>query len=289
MDARYILYPLNGLLMLALPIGLGIYLTRRFKLGWRLWWIGAATFVLSQVGHIPFNAILTQLFARGILPAPPQEWQLVFNVVVLGLSAGLWEETARYAAYRWWARDARTWKRGLLLGAGHGGIEAIILGALVLVNFIIIAALRSSDLGSIVPPEQLELASQQMQAYWSAPLPMILLGALERVFAIVLHLTLSLLVLQVFVRRQIIWLAASITWHALANAVAVYMLAIYGAYAAEGFLAVNTLLCLVVIAKLYKPDPVQPAEDLGPVPALLDPASIKVEDSEESLNQSRYQ
>lgn len=289
MDARYILYPLNGLLMLALPVGLGFYLARRFQTGWRLWWIGAATFVLSQVGHIPFNALLTRLFQRGVLPAPPQEWQLIFNVIVLGLSAGLWEETARYAAYRWWARDARSWKKGLLLGAGHGGIEAIILGVLVLVNFIVIASFRSSDMSGLVPPDQMELAAQQMQAYWTAPLPMILLGALERVFAIILHLTLSLLVLQVFVRKQIIWLAAAIAWHSLANAAAVYIMVSYGALPAEGFLAANALLCLVVIAALHRPEPIQLAEKLEAAPVMLDLAVIKEEDTPESLEDSRYQ
>lgn len=289
MDARYILFPLNGLLMLALPVGLGLYLTRRFQLGWRLWWIGAATFVLSQVGHIPFNAMLTQLFQRGLLPTPAPEWGLIFNAVVLGLSAGLWEESARYAAYRWWAREARTWKRGLLLGAGHGGIEAILLGVLVLVNFFILAALRTSDLSGLVPSEQLELASQQIQAYWSTPLSLVLLGAVERVFAIILHLTLSLLVLQVFIRRRFYWLAASIAWHALANAVAVYMAATYGPLAAEGALAVNTLLCLVVIAKLYAPEPAPPTPDSGPEPELLDVASLEPTDTPESLDRSRYQ
>ena len=47
---------LNGLLMILMPIGLGLWLEKRLRLGWRLWWIGAATFVLSQVGHIPFNS-----------------------------------------------------------------------------------------------------------------------------------------------------------------------------------------------------------------------------------------
>ena len=65
MDLLIITRLLNWLLMIGLPVGLGVYLTRRFRLGWRLWWIGAATFVLSQVGHIPFNWILTRLFALG--------------------------------------------------------------------------------------------------------------------------------------------------------------------------------------------------------------------------------
>jgi hypothetical protein len=155
--------------MLALPIGLGVYLTRRFGWGWRLWWIGAGTFVFSQVGHIPFNAGLTALFQNNILPAPPDAWKLPFNAVVLGLSAGLWEEIARYATYRWWVKEARTWRKGVLLGAGHGGIEAIILGLLVLLAYVNMSIAAQMDLTGLVPADQLALAQQQISAYWSAP------------------------------------------------------------------------------------------------------------------------
>ena len=68
---------LNGLLMVGMPIGLGFFLARRVvtgttgQSGWRLWWIGAAGFVISQIGHIPFNFFLTWLFQQHILPAPP--------------------------------------------------------------------------------------------------------------------------------------------------------------------------------------------------------------------------
>ncbi len=146
---------LNGLLMVAIPIGLGIFLSRRFKLGWRLWWIGGATFVLSQVGHIPFNVVVGQLFTSGALPTPPQQYTLLFQSLFLGLSAGFWEEGARFAAYRWWAKDARSWSRGLMMGAGHGGMEAIILGTLVLVTYIAMIAVRNMDLSRLVPAEQL--------------------------------------------------------------------------------------------------------------------------------------
>jgi uncharacterized membrane protein YhfC len=53
MDALFRVHLLNGLLMIALPVGLGIYLTRRWKTGWRLWLIGAAIFIFSQIVHIP--------------------------------------------------------------------------------------------------------------------------------------------------------------------------------------------------------------------------------------------
>jgi uncharacterized membrane protein YhfC len=144
-------YPLDAILMIALPVGLGIWLERKFHLGWGLWWIGAATFIFSQAGHIPFNIGLTALFKRGILPTPPVAWLPAFNATFLGLSAGLWEELARYAAYRWWAKEARSWRRGVMLGAGHGGIEAILGGILVLVGFVNMMAIRNVDLSSLVP------------------------------------------------------------------------------------------------------------------------------------------
>ena len=49
---------LNGLLMIAMPIALGIYLVRRTGQHWKLFLVGAVLFVASQVLHIPFNLIV---------------------------------------------------------------------------------------------------------------------------------------------------------------------------------------------------------------------------------------
>ena len=62
--------------------------------------------------------------------------------------------------YRWWAKDARSWRTGLLAGAGHGGIEAIILGILVLYAFIQIIVLQNIGPETVLPAEQLDLARQ---------------------------------------------------------------------------------------------------------------------------------
>src|SRR5512143_2957312 len=158
---------LNGLLMILLPVGLGLWLEKRLHLGWRLWWIGAAPFVLSQVGHIPFNSGVQALFDKGLLAKPSASWQVIFSAVFLGLSCGLFEEWSRYAAYRWWAKEARSWRRGVMMGAGHGGMEAIILGLLVLLTFMNMVAVLDMDLTRRVPVEQLDLARQQIEQYWS--------------------------------------------------------------------------------------------------------------------------
>lgn len=290
MNILYFTYLTNGLFMVIFPVLLAIYLGRKFNLPFRLWWIGAATFVLSQVGHIPFNAGLTALFTKGILPAPPVSWQLIFNAVVLGLSAGLWEEVFRYLAYRFWAKDARSWGRGLMLGAGHGGVEAIILGLLVLVNFVAMILLKDLNLNAIVPAEQLELAQQQMNAYWSAPWYATLLGALERLFAIVFHLSASILVLQVFLRKQIRWLWLAIGWHAFLDAVAVYSSSTWGIYVTEAILGVIALLSLGIIFILKTPEPQPEIYPLdGEETQIAELKMPEIAENSEKLDETRFQ
>ena len=46
---------INPLLMMLIPLALGIFLARRLGGSWRLYGLGAATFIGSQVAHIPFN------------------------------------------------------------------------------------------------------------------------------------------------------------------------------------------------------------------------------------------
>ena len=261
-DILYLTHLFNGILMIAIPVCLGIYLTHKFQMGWRLWWIGAATFTLSQVGHIPFNMGLSYLFQKGILPTPPENWSLIFNAAILGLSAGLWEECARYATYSWWAKDARSWSTGVMLGAGHGGIEAILLGILVLIAYFQLSALRNVDLSALVPPDQVALAQQQVTQYWSAPWYMSLLGAVERGFTIVTQIALSIMVLQVFLRKQIWWLLIAVLWHALLDGLIVGIIVpTFGIYTAEIAVGLSALINLAIIFALRTPEQIAtPAE-----------------------------
>jgi len=283
-------YPLNAILMIALPIALGIFLERKFHLGWGLWWIGAATFVFSQVGHIPFNIGLTALFKRGALPTPPEAWLPVFNATILGLSAGLWEELARFATYRWWAKGARSWSSGVMLGAGHGGFEAILFGLMVLISFVNMMAIRNTDLASIVPLDQLAVTQQAVAGFWSAPWYTVLMGALERAFTLPVQISFSLLVLQSFIRRQPFWLFLAIGWHALVDGAAVFTMGIWGAYVAEAVVGASCLLSLVIIFALRQPEPmVEPEQpEPGPIYHLPRPINFEKLETPEELNKSRF-
>ncbi|HEX7542308.1 MAG TPA: YhfC family glutamic-type intramembrane protease [Anaerolineales bacterium] len=281
-------YFLNGFLMIAIPVGLTIYMTRKFKQGWRLFLIGAATFIFSQVLHIPFNALVSPLFNQFGFIALPVALQNAILSVFLGLSAGLFEELSRYAMYRWWAKDARSWGMGLLAGAGHGGIEAIILGLLVLYGYIQMLIVRGVDISTLVAPDQVELAKAQIQAYWSAPWYMTMLGALERLFTLPLHLACSVLVLQAFTRKKFWWVGLAILYHALADGVAVFVSQIgFSALAIEGIIGIFAIVSIVIVFALRQPEP-----SANPVSAPISTAEFKlgpVYETKENLDKTRYQ
>jgi uncharacterized membrane protein YhfC len=287
MNILVLTYGLNALLMIAMPVGLAVFLTRRWKLGWSIWWIGAATFILSQVGHIPFNWAMSRwLNGTGMVYWPPLA-QLAFNAVFLGLSAGVFEEVSRYLVLRFWIRKARSWRTGILFGAGHGGVEAILLGVLVLVSYVSMLVMRTADLSAVLPAEQLELAQQQIAAYWSAPWYATLLGAVERLFTIPCQIAMAVMVMQVFTRKNIGWLFAAIGYHALLDAVAVFGQQYLSAYALEGVVGLFAVLSVVIIFLLRQPEPPADLEPASAVPAL--PEVKPVVETPENLEQTRFQ
>ncbi|MGB7539818.1 MAG: YhfC family glutamic-type intramembrane protease [Anaerolineales bacterium] len=287
MDFLSIVHFLNGLLMILLPIGLGIFLTRRWKLGWRLWFIGAGTFLLSQAGHIPFNLVMGLLLNRTPLVQLPPAGQLLFNAVFLGLSAGLFEELFRYAMFRWWARDARSWRTGILTGAGHGGIEAIVFGSLALLVYVQLAALRGADLSALVPANQLALAREQMTAYWSMTWYDSMLGAVERLFTIPVQIAFAVIVLQCFTRRQGFWVWLAVGYHALVDATAVLAMKYVGAYGTEAIVAGFSILSLFIIFRLRRPEPAPEGTPAPPAP-MTGFTPKPVEETPEKLDDTRF-
>jgi uncharacterized membrane protein YhfC len=286
MDILYFAHLLNGLLMVVMPVALAIYLADRWKLGERIWWIGAATFVLSQTGHIPFNWLVGKILNQTGMVAGNPTYQLIFNAVFIGVSAGIFEEGARYMIMRWWAKDVRSWRKGVFFGAGHGGAEAIILGAITLYAFMQLAAIKNADLSKIFPPSQLALAQAQVQAYWSATWYASMLGALERFFTIPCQIAMAVMVTQVFVRRNIGWLLAAISYHALIDGVAVVGQRYINPLGLEGVIGIFAILSVAIIFLLHQPEP---SETISPgEPAVVVSQITPVQETSENLERTRY-
>jgi uncharacterized membrane protein YhfC len=285
-------YALNALLMIAMPLALGAWLARRPGLTWRLFVIGGVTFVLSQVVHIPLNFGITLAFRQNLLPSPPAAYHLLFNAVILGATAAFCEEPARYLVLKYSLRDVRGWAKALMFGAGHGGFEAILFGIFAGVSYVNLILIRQNPaLLNTLPADQLALAQSQVENYWSAPWYISLMGAVERAFALCLHLSLSVLVMMTFLRGQRRWLWLAIGWHWLVNGIAVYALPTLGVLKTEAIIGVMALIGLGIIFALRRfevtPPPAPPLPEPAPAaePVSFTPLPI----TRDMLDRSRFE
>ena len=236
-------YSASFLGMILLPILLWIIFTRKFALSWKLVLAGGLTFIASQILHIPLVLGLNSFL---------QSSSLLVTAIILGLLAGIFEETARYVLFKFILKRSRSWKEGVLVGLGHGGTEALLVGISVALTLANMIAYRNVDLSTVpsIPPEQLELAKQQVEAFWSAQPLMALLGFFERVFAICLHVSLSVMVLYGLAKKQAIWFWLALLWHAIVDAVAVFVGQSVGILQAEGLVAIFAVISVWIIFKM---------------------------------------
>ncbi|MCB8950627.1 MAG: YhfC family intramembrane metalloprotease [Ardenticatenales bacterium] len=218
-------FSLSLAVMILLPLVLAVAWRRRFDTPWWLFCLGILTFGAAQAVHLPVNDLLGRW---GVLPTDsvPTGMALVRAALLLGLSAGLFETVARAVGYVFLFRRGagRQWADGVMVGLGHGGVEAMgFVAVLAASSFSSLWAIRGSDLSALpIPASQAALVAQQLQAMQRTPW-LLLLPALERVIAIILHVVLSLLVWTAFQRRNAIYALLALLYHATFDAAAVYV------------------------------------------------------------------
>lgn len=230
---------LAALFTVVLPLGLAVWFRRRTGGRWRFFLLGCVVFPL-------FALVLEGSVNRAVLYGP---WggALAGNIWLYalygGLMAGLFEECGRYAAFRL----GRRWSRGpgdaLMYGAGHGGVEAVLLVGLTMVNNIVLSlAMNRGGLEGVeaVTGPLPQSAQSALAALTVTPAGTYLWSGFERLTAVALHISLSVLVYAAVTRRgQGYWLPAAIAIHALVNMAAV---------AANAFLPLAATELLVALA-----------------------------------------
>jgi uncharacterized membrane protein YhfC len=277
---------INIFIMLGAPLALAAFLVRRYKVEWSIFFLGAGTFLLSQITEIPFNRVVLLPFVESLL----DKREGFAPMFLFALSAGVFEESWRYIFFRFGMRKGRSWDRALLFGSGHGGLEAMLLGVVTLFGLFQAIAYRDIDLSTILPLDQLEIARARLDIFWSLPWYAAILGALERVFALVIHIALSAMMLQVFTRRKISWLFLAVGWHTIVDVVVIYGTQTWSVYAVEGGIGVMALLSLGIILLLRTPARVEngasslaaPSDERVPLGVVEQPIS------RERLDESRY-
>jgi ABC-2 type transport system permease protein len=165
---------------------------------------------------------LNKLLAEtGLLPAQGADSSSVYvTAIVLGLTAGLTEELARAVGYAI-VRRARRYDDAVMMGLGHGGIEAMIIGVLVAASVSSLWLMQAGVLPEIeLTAEQSAALSQQLELITGSPM-LAFLPLLERLIALTLQVSLSIIVLLAFVRRNWLYVVMAVVVHAAVDFVAV--------------------------------------------------------------------
>jgi uncharacterized membrane protein YhfC len=111
--------------------------------------------------------------------------------------AGIFEETARYLSFKLLKKKYHDFPTALSYGVGHGGIEAILLGGLAMINSMVVGILINIDITKIagqVPETVLPQLNAQISALVSTAPYMFLVAGGERLAAICIQVSLSVIV-----------------------------------------------------------------------------------------------
>jgi len=270
--------------MIGIPVTAALLIFKRGKSGFRPIWIGAAVFVLSQVGHIPFNQFLMipGLRALGVDVAAQGGISLWVLGLAAGLSAGVFEEVARFLALKFWLRKDADTLLPVKYGIGHGGVEALLLGLLALFGLIQVVVLGGDGAVNLLPPEQVELARTQLAAYWAVPWHHSLLGAVERISAMAFHVGASVLVYKSIRTKKYLYLIIAVIGHMALDAFAVVAVKQLDFILLEGVIFIFAAGWLYWAWRIREIDPEEDLELFVPDQVQISAAPVTPEQIEES-------
>lgn len=236
---------ISAVLIFVVPVGLVFAMRRRDAITLRPVAVGAAVFIVSQVlTRIP---LLNYLSGQPWFPAAGS----VSGVLLLAFSAGLFEETGRYIGFKYFLRQHRRWNDGVAFGLGHGGIEAIALvGATFIMNIIMSLAINSGTFDATMGQSLGPQAAAVKEVLTGTPPVHFLLGGLERLLTLAIHVALSLVVLYGVVQGRARFLLLAILLHGVVNlSVFLTMQPGYGLWLAEAYLCILAVAALMFIRR----------------------------------------
>lgn len=202
---------------------------------WKAFFVGAVVFIVSQ--PLTRMQILSKLGYTGWFTLFTVTYPIMYSLL-LGLSAGIFEEGGRFIGARLFLKNELTWENGVVFGLGHGGAEALLLVGL---NYLvqIINAILGKSKGAIsgVPPY------------------MFLVGGLERVLAVIAHTGMTMLVFYSLKYKKPVYLLWAVLFHTLIDSPLMifkqvgFDLSVWGM---EGFVAIFAVLAAIIIVKFKR-------------------------------------
>lgn len=244
----FLLLGLQASLVVLGVIGLSVWLRRTLPVRWSTWGWGALAFVGSQALRLPLLTAI-QIVANPYLTGSDPEVLFWINFAILVPTSGLFEEAARYIVLRWGAKSARRWDDAVIFGAGHGGIEAILIFGAGLVSSLVLLSSGDTVVAQLrsVSPAQADAVAAQIDTLRNITPLLILPGLWERVLAITFHISASILVMLAVRDRRLSLLWLAMLWHMAVNGTLLIVTRAYGIVAAEIALTLIALISIAII------------------------------------------
>ena len=237
-----------------IPVGLFLYFRAKKKADISPFFIGCAVFIV-------FALVLENLVKYGLMKT--SAWTPIQNNVwllgiVMGLFAGVFEETGRYLAFRTVLRKKQVKDvNALMYGAGHGGFEVFMILVLAMTSNLVFALLIKTGTYdaflSSIPETSRSVYETAFQTISNTAPYMFLVGILERFAAITLHLSLSVFVWFAAKNKRVFWMfPVAVILHTLVDACAVIVAKLSTTFVTESFVVLFSGLCAILALGIWR-------------------------------------
>ena len=246
---------------IVLPLALFLFLRKKFKASPSVFLMGCVTWAL-------FAVVLEGIFHRLILGSPLGaviQGTTLYYAIYGGLAAGLFEETGRYLIGK------RLFKKGisddanaLMFGAGHGGLEAFYILVFGMISNLAVAFMINGGQSEVLlagqPEEYASVLRSSFDALINTAPYMFLLGIIERIGAMALHVAFSVVVWFGIKNNKIGYYILAILMHAFVDAITVILAGAMGPELIEVILYIIAAVYLYTAWLIYKKEHVEEKE-----------------------------
>lgn len=208
---------LTLLVCFVLPIVLILWFNRKYRSKPEMFAAGFIVFLVFELfTRLPFLSAITEKEQYVTFLSAP-----ILYALLLGFSAGLFDEVGRFIYYRTFVRDHMTWENGVAMGIGFGSLEAMVVtGGVYARRFMFAVMFNLGRFGTAESNPDIAALVEELQ---SIPLNIHLFAGLERIFMLVIHTAFSLLTMIAAKRGKLSLLLLCTVIHGLTISAAVFL------------------------------------------------------------------
>jgi uncharacterized membrane protein YhfC len=195
------------LITVVFPVGVGFWLNKKYQVPWRIFTYGVMGYLVMQAVVALILSGVNSMVVNGTLvlsEAGLNTLQLVLNIVL----AAVLGVVIRWAIVKFFPEKLDTLEAAFGMGVGYGGAESVMLvGLPLLITFItMLTHLDYQSPSAGLDPDMVS----QLAALWEVSPWIPLVGSIERLASLVMHLTVTMLVFRFFLLQKKVYLLAAV-------------------------------------------------------------------------------